>query len=106
MIGVGAVTLNPVNPTVTANKASVRVEVLLNGQVTNSRTIQLAIAGALPLPKVGDMVAARARYGGVKVTFTAKVTAVRGPGQIEITTLEGEKLTGALVEPGTVEINL
>lgn len=106
VVGLGEVTLNAISQAVTANKATVRVEVLINGQLATSRTLQLGVTGAMPLPKVGDIVSVRARSGGVKVTFTGKVTAVRGPGQIEITTPEGEKLTGTLIEPGTLEINL
>lgn len=106
IVGLGDIALNAVNQTVNPGKASVRIEVLVNGQIATSRTVQLAISGAATLPKIGDMVTVRARSGGVRVAFTAKVTGVKGLGQIEVTTQEGEKLTGVIVEPGVVEINL
>ncbi|MBL8060442.1 MAG: hypothetical protein JNK63_06970 [Chthonomonas sp.] len=106
VVGLGDVTFNAVSQSVTQSKASVKVEVSVNGQLATSRTVQLGISGALPLPKIGEMVSVRARSGGVKVSFTAKVTAVRGPNQIEVTTAEGEKLIGTLIEQGTLEINL
>lgn len=106
VVGLGTVTLNPTNPTVSSGKANIRVEVLVNGSLATSRTLQLSIANSITLPKVGTMVTVKAHSRGVNVQFTAKVTAARSADQIEILTPEGEKLLGTLVAPGIVEIRL
>ncbi len=106
VVGVGEVTLNALAPSLSNNKATIRVEVRLNGQVINSRTLQFSIAGRVAMPKIGTMVTVRTKSAGVRVQFTAKVTAISGLSQVEIQTAEGTKLIGNLVEPGVVEISL
>lgn len=106
VLALGEVTLTALTPSLSNNRAVIRVEVRLNGVVANSRTLQFSVAGRIPLPKIGTMVTVRAKSGGVKVQFPAKVTATSGLNQIEVITAEGTKIVGILAEPGVVEITL
>lgn len=91
---------------VSGKRASVTVEVSIDGERVGSRTLSLGLSGGVELPRVGAMVTVRARSNGVRIQFAARVVSTTGLTGVVVQTQEGTRLTGVVTAPGIVEIQL
>lgn len=101
----GQLTLRVTTAFIQDNRGTATVEVLVNNQRYNSRTLTFSITGMLPPPRMGATVKVITRSGGIRIETTGRVVGVNGA-SVEIETPDRVRLTGRQTQSGVIEVNL
>lgn len=87
-------------------KISVTVAAYVDGKRVGARQLQLERTGVPPALKVGQTVTIRVRSNGVAIQTRGRVSQTGRPGQpVEVTTADGTKLIGRVIDGSTVEVD-
>lgn len=105
-IGVGKVDLVATRLSANGDRVQIPIEVRLDGQRFNTRSLSLRVVGLPPLPAVGSQVQIQAKSAGLKVSMSGKIVRTSGLNRVEVQTAEGVHLAGRVIGPALVEVIL